>query len=303
MRQRGIGRSCSSAGKGLYWGNLTEASMIAAALSLLLSLPFSSSFAAEDEAPLLNEKTEATATSAQLETAAPKAAAATPAKAEAPAKAAEAAPAKVEAADATAPRAVEAKVVVKEAVVEKAALKAAAPAAAEVPPAAAAAPAAAKTDVKAAVPAAEAPAAPVAAAPAAKAEAPVAKAAEAFKPVGVAAPYATVLDSYTAARAGFEEWLKEASAQAKELDERETALKKDIQAKEAELTQVKFQGGKDSKQKIKDLEKETKELWRQLGALGKETQSLARKLQRDAATKVRELNGAVASRLGELGRD
>lgn len=133
--------------------------------------------------------------------------------------------------------------------------------------------------------------------PAKPAEAP--KAPEAFKPAGAAAPYQTVADGYVEGSAKFVQWLKESSSQAKDLADRETALKKDIQDKEAESTRLKLDNSKTAKQQLKELAQQTKQLWRDLDKLDSEKSALKRTLSRSAANKVRELNADINERLSQ----
>ncbi|MBI4425208.1 MAG: hypothetical protein HY554_15865 [Elusimicrobia bacterium] len=140
---------------------------------------------------------------------------------------------------------------------------------------------------------------PAAEKPKAAAKAPEPAKAAAFKPAGAAAPYASVVDGYVEARGQFEEWLRDASSQAKELAEREASLKKDIEAKEAEITQLKFDGSKDAKKQVKQLTQDTKALWKDLKRIDGEKNALRRSLSKSAAAKVRELAASVNQRLAE----
>ena len=130
-----------------------------------------------------------------------------------------------------------------------------------------------------------------------KAEKPAAPAA--FKPIGASAPYQGVIDAYAEACKSFEDWVRDASNQAKDLDDREQSLKTDIQGKEAQITKLKLENSKDSAKEVKQLTQETKALWADLDKMAREKATLRRSLSRSAGAKVREINAGVGQKLSE----
>lgn len=114
---------------------------------------------------------------------------------------------------------------------------------------------------------------------------------------GCAASLQSIADAYRDAHDKMVQWISESSSKVSELDEKKENLKSEISEKEGLMTKLKLDSSKDHRKDIRDLNQETKQLWKDLSAVESENSALCKSLSRGAAQQVRELNGEIMQRL------
>lgn len=102
---------------------------------------------------------------------------------------------------------------------------------------------------------------------------------------------------------GYERALKEwkafalsASRRLENVAARETKMKGDIQAKSTEITKLRLESSRKNKNRLKQLERENKQLWKDLKAIVKEQAGLCKNLAKQGAKKQSELSANISAR-------
>jgi hypothetical protein len=115
--------------------------------------------------------------------------------------------------------------------------------------------------------------------------------------VGCVQNLQAVTDAYKAAYEGFKKWTEESSAHVSDLQAKSDEMRKKIQENEASITQLKLDGSKAAKAKLKELEKENKGLWKVNEGIEKQKKALCGEISKATALKVKEFGRTIGESL------
>lgn len=114
--------------------------------------------------------------------------------------------------------------------------------------------------------------------------------------VGCSAPLAALAEAYREAYEEFMGWARERSGEVSAVFAKEKAIKDKIQANGAKMNELKFEGGRAAKKKIKLLKRENKKLWKDLKGMAKEKRAACKGLSKKTSRKFKELDRKLGER-------
>lgn len=124
------------------------------------------------------------------------------------------------------------------------------------------------------------------------------------KLAGCAQPLAELAAAYEDARRKTADFAAERSAGLAELFKKEAELKATIEKNSADVTKLKFESGKDSKRRVKELEKENKGLWKELkgmeGQKARACKELRKAVSRHASEQAKAVDQALQAALEKM---
>ena len=114
---------------------------------------------------------------------------------------------------------------------------------------------------------------------------------------GCAGAYRVVADAYLNAYKAMDSWLSAASFEVSGAADRVNKLEQSVRDNEAAMTALKLDRSKDAKNKLRELDKTNKQLWKDLEAARAAQATICKGFSKSAAQKVKDLGVDINAKL------